>query len=488
MSPSGASEPTDPQTLVARNPDTSAVRVEAETAAHPRRKRDGVPIYIGAEFANKLVRFVAAVILARELSVSDYGLVNVGIAISGVSVMAVTFGLTELGSRDVAVEPERAGWLAGRLLVIRWGGVIAVGLVLLLVAFNSAPSLTPLVIAVSLMSLGTASSSEWILRGTERLGALGVADLIGGIAVTAGCALLALTRATSVLGLGVFALGEAVTASVCWIATGRGAWPRLGVHGLKRLLRRSWPIGLSSIAVYTYYANIDTIILAATRSDREAGLYTAAYRLFLAGNVVTLAAAYSQLPRLSRAVVKGDDREATASLRHVLVLLACYGAAIVGAVEIAGRIVLKTLYGAPYASMTSVLILLCMGVAWYAVGFPAGYTLIARGKTKGFLAGSATAAVINLSFNAILIPLYGPIGAAFATFGAFFGAAIVWLRAHEMLDRRGLRLVGMLVVVSVGGTTSLLLPTTRVAVGGVTLLVSLLCAGRVWRRGVVAPM
>jgi O-antigen/teichoic acid export membrane protein len=441
-----------------------------------------VPVYIVGELANKLIRFVAAVILARDLSVSDYGLVNVGIAVSGVTVMVVTLGLADLGARDIAVKPQAASWLAGRMLVVRLIGVLAVGLALFLAALAGNESLAPLVIATSLMSLGTASSSEWMLRGTERLGMLGIADFLGGTAVTIGCVLLALTHATSLLAIGVFALGEAVTAGVCWIATGRTSLPRFGTHGLKSLLRRSWPIGLSSIAVYAYYANIDTIILAGTRSEREAGLYTAAYRLFLAANIAGLAAAYSQLPILSRAVARGEDSDASASLRHILFFLACYGSAVVGIVDIGGKVILQTLYGPRFTVMAPVLVVLCLGVAWYAIGFPAGYTLIARGKSKGFLAGSATAACVNLSLNAVLIPIFGPIGAAIATFGAFLAGAIVWLNAHDMLDRAGMLMVGALTLVSTASIIGLLIPQAQLPVGLVTVGGSLLFAARAWRR------
>jgi O-antigen/teichoic acid export membrane protein len=446
------------------------------------RSVHGVPVYIIGELANKLIRFVAAVILARDLSVSDYGLVNVGIAVSGVTVMAVTLGLSDLGARDVAIKPGRASWIAGRVLFVRLIGVVAVGLVLFLAALVGKGSLAPLVIATSLMSLATASSSEWILRGTERLGLLGIADFLGGAAVTVGCVLLAITHATSLLAVGVFALGEAVTAGACWVATGRSTFPQFGARGLSGLLRRSWPIGISSVAVYAYYANVDTIILAGTRSEREAGLYTAAYRLFLAANIAGLAAAYSQLPSLSRAVARGDDSEASASFRQILVLLACYGCAVVGVVSIGGRMILQTLYGSRYVSMSPVLVVLCMGVAWYAVGFPAGYTLIARGRNRGFLAGSATAACVNLTLDVVLIPPFGPIGAAIATFAAFLAGALVWLYAHKMLDRAGLLMVGALTIVSCGGIMGLLVSATRVPVGLVTVAGSLLFAVKAWRR------
>lgn len=451
----------------------------AKRASRPGR---GFTFLIGGQLAAKLARFVAAVILARELSLSSYGLVNVGIAVSGITVMAATLGLNELGVRDVAVEPRRSQWIAGRVLTARLLGVLTITLGLALAAVVGNPSILPVLVVVTLMSISTASSGEWLLRGMERMGSLGIAETIGGVIVMLGCLLLAFTGATSVLALGVFALGEAVSAGSCWIAAGRSSLPRLGLEGVKTMIRRSWPIGISSIAFYAYYANIDTIILAATRSEREAGLYTAAYRLFLAGNLVGIVAAYVQLPILSRAVADGDDVAASASLRRALYFLACYGAVVVGAAEVGGNAFLSVLFGARFTSMAPVLTLLCMGIAWYAVGFPAGYTLIARGQGKRLLAGSITAAFLNLSLNLALIPLVGPIGAAIATFVAFLAASIVWLHSHAMLDRAGLKMLAALTIMSLGGIATLLLPATRLPLGISTIVVSVLVAASGWRQ------
>lgn len=451
----------------------------SKRASRPGR---GFTFLISGQLAAKMARFVAAIVLAREMSLSSYGLVNVGIAVAGITVMVATLGLNELGVRDVAVEPQRLQWIAGRVLAARVLGVVAITVVLALVAVVGDRSLLPVLAVVTLMSLFTASSSEWLLRGMERMGSLGIAETIGGVVVMVGCLLLAFTKATPVLALGVFALGEAVSAGACWIAAGRSSLPRIGLQGVKSMVRRSWPIGISAIAFYAYYANVDTIILAATRSEREAGLYTAAYRLFLAANLVGIVAAYVQLPILSRAVADGDDVAASASLRRAIYFLACYGAMVVGVAEVGGQAVLNILFGHRFTSMASVFTLLCMGVAWYAVGFPAGYTLIARGQNKKLLAGSVTAAVLNLSLNIVLIPLVGPIGAATATFVAFLAASIVWLRAHAMLDRAGLRMIASLTAVTFGGLAVLIWPVTRLSIGAITIVLAILVAGNGWRQ------
>jgi O-antigen/teichoic acid export membrane protein len=129
--------------------------------------------------------------------------------------------------------------------------------------------------------------------------------------------------------------------------------------------------------------------------------------------------------------------------------------------------------------MTPVLTLLCMGVVWYSVGYPAGYTLIARGHTKGLLAGAATSAVLNVSLDIVLIPLTGPIGAGAATFVAFVAGTLVWMHAHEMLHGWGLRTVAALTIVTLGGFAVLLIPALRVPVGALTFFTAVVfgCVG-----------
>src|SRR5438128_170800 len=75
------------------------------------------------EIVNKAARFVAAIVLARVLTLEEFGLVNVGIAIAGILFVACGLGLPESGARDASVNPERSNEivervLAGRLLAL----------------------------------------------------------------------------------------------------------------------------------------------------------------------------------------------------------------------------------------------------------------------------------------------------------------------------------------------------------------------------------
>lgn len=382
---------------------------------------------------------------------------NVAIAIAGILFVSSGFGLPETGSRDASISPEQGPELVdrvltGRLLVLGTLGV----LVLVVVAIVDADDLPAVAMAVA-MAIPMAISVDWLLRGLERMGAIAVANAAGGTVVLAGTLLIVTAKPTATAALAVFVAGEAAVALLTMRAARLPRLPRARVEGLREAVRRSWPLGASALIVYSYYANVDTILLSVTRSAEEAGLYSAPYRLFLALNVLGTFAAYALMPRIARAVQAGHaaDRAAMAQLRRALVPLAGYGLLILGAVEVAGEGVLRVLFGPRFAGQADVFLVLCLAVPWYTVAFPVGYALIARDANRRFFAGAAVAGGLNLVLDATLIPPFGPVGAAVATTVALIAGSVVWLGAHGMLSRKTAPLVGHLALASLLGLVAL---------------------------------
>ena len=431
------------------------------------------------ELVNKLARFAAAVVLARELSLEDYGLVNVGIAIAGILFVACGLGLPETGSRDASVAPSRAPEIAdrvlgGRLLVLGALSAAALGVVLVV----ASDDLVVVALAVA-MALALAVSLEWLLRGLERMGSLALAQCAGGTVVLAGSVAISVASPTAPAALAIFVAGELTVAILTLRAARLGRLPRPRIHGLRAEARRSWLLGASALVVYSYYANLDTILLSITRSAEEAGLYSAPYRLFLALNVLGTFAAYSLLPRIARAVEAGAaaDAAAMAGLQRAIVPLAGYGLLVLGAVEIAGEDVLRLLFGDRFSGQQDVFLVLCLAVPWYSVAFPVGYALIARGAHRRFFAGAGVAGILNLALNGALIPPFGPIGAAVATAVALVAGSVVWLGAHGMLNRATAPLVALIAIASLaalvavsGGAAAPTIGALTVAAGIVALV------------------
>jgi O-antigen/teichoic acid export membrane protein len=442
--------------------------MEASAAVELGRARGHVTRLASFEAVNRVARFGAALVLARALDLDEFGILNVGIAVAGVALTATSLGLNDLGARDVAVEPGKAGWLAGRVVAARIAALAAICVPAIVVVAAFFPAALPVAAMTVALALAMACSADWILRGFERMGQFGTSLTLGGLTVLGGAIVIGLGSGTAVSALAVFVAGEVVASAYCWIRAGRASRPQVGLTGVRPLLRRSWPLGLSALALYGYYANLDSVIIAATRSTEEAGLYSAAYRVFLTLNAVSVFTAFAFLPILARGIAAGDDSAAMAALRVGVRLMAAYGALVLGVAEVAGGPLLEALFGDRFAGLGTVFVLLCLGMMWYATGYPLGYTLIARDRNRRFLAGATVAAATGLGLDLVLIPLFGATGAASATAAAFVAGSLTWTHAHGMLDRRLAPQIALMAALSVAAIGGLIAEVER-PVGVITI-------------------
>ena len=238
--------------------------------AHTRIRDNFIALLVG-DLAAKLLRFLAAIALARALTLEGFGLVNAAIAVSGVATVLATVGLTDIGVRDVALAPHTIKAVASRVVTIRLC-TIAVALTgSVAVALVIDPEYLGLVFGGGAMAVGMSVSGEWALRGLERMRWLAFASIAGALTVAIGALLIGLVGGGPFIALCAFALGEAVLAAATWIGVGRAGWPRPTLGGLvdaPALMagRRSQPDRLQLLR------EADTIILASTRSSAEAGL------------------------------------------------------------------------------------------------------------------------------------------------------------------------------------------------------------------------
>jgi O-antigen/teichoic acid export membrane protein len=340
----------------------------------------------------------------------------------------------------VALEPARTAVTAGRVLGLRLAALTVAGLpalALILAVWSQQAGLALLAYA---MSAVMAVSADWIARGLGAMSRLALATGVGGGVVVAGAVVVAVTGGSTTAAMACFVAAELTTAVLLWIFVARAGRPTITLDGVSALARRAAPVALSSFVIYTYTANLDTIIIAATRSSREAGLYSAGYRVVLALSAVGTLAAYALLPRLARQVRSG---EGAAGMRRTLVgamaSLATLGVAVMAVAVLAGGPILGFLFGSEFKPVGPTFVLLTAGLAWYITTYPAAYALIALGDNASYMRGALAAGLAGLGLDLALIPPFGGIGAGAASATAFALAAAVWTWHLGLLTGESLR-------------------------------------------------
>jgi O-antigen/teichoic acid export membrane protein len=445
---------------------------------------------VTGEGVNKLTRFIAALLFARALTPAGFGDLNVAIALSGLLLVAVNFGLSDLGARDVALDPAGTAVTAGRVLGLRLAALVVAGLPALALTLALWSGRAGLALLAYAMSAVMAVSADWIARGLGAMSRVAVATGAGGAVVAAGAALLTLTGGTATAAMAWFVAGELTTAVLLWVFVAGTGRPAITLSGVRALARRAAPVAVSSFVIYTYTANLDTIIIAATRSAREAGLYSAGYRMVLALSAVGTLAAYALLPRMAGQVRAGEGAE---GVRRMLVgamaPLATLGVAFMATAVLAAGPILGFLFGAEFESVGETFVLLTAGLAWYITTYPAAYALLALGENASYMRGAVAAGVAGLGLDLALIPPFGIIGAGAASATAFVLAAAVWTWHLGLLTgeplRRSLPTLGAVAASSLLAVFALIEESLRipafVAISAIVLALSALTAADIRR-------
>jgi O-antigen/teichoic acid export membrane protein len=422
---------------------------------------------MAGELVNKALRFAAAAVLARGLSPAEFGLFNVGIAAGGILVIATTMGLPEVAGRAVAVAPERAARLAVSVAAARVVATLLIGAVGLGLLELLWPGHFAFGAAIVLMAAAMGATADWVGRALERMRIVGAGAAGGGVVALAGAAVVAAASGSAAAGLVAFVVAELTADAIYWLALrGRGRPRGLALRSeLRPLLATSWPVALSSLAIYSYYANLDTIVIAATRTEAEAGVYSAAYRIYLAANIVGIFAAYATFPRISRTAGLDGAEALVGWLRRTLEPLVAYGLAAVGLALVLGDAVLELSFGPRFGAAADTFVLLCVSTAWYCVGYPLGYNLVAVQRNRRFLAGATTGAATALGLDLLLIPQVGMIGAGVATTASIILATLVWVGPRGLGSAAGRPIALALVAGTSLAVAGLLVDPLRVPVG-----------------------
>lgn len=427
--------------------------------------------------------FIATAVLARRLGPDGFGIVGFALALCGYLNLAVNSGMNDIGAREVGRVPAHARHLYASVTTVRL--MLATGALALLgvVAwFLPKPAVVQVVVLLSGLSFFSyAIDPTWAFKGLERPVLAGAGVLLGQ-AIYAFGVVLAVRGPADVAVVPVLQFaGEFGAALLLALVLLRGTLPRVAFADGMRVLRSSAYLGLAKV-LRTITITFDVVMLGFLATDREVGLYTAAYRLtFLLMSVTTsLSAAY--LPSYARAF-SGESAAFRRLVETSLVTSAAIGAPLVaGAVVMAGPL-LTFLFGAEYAEASSALRLLALSVGVIFFHWSLSNVLVASHRTRLQAKIHGAAAAVNAGLNFVLIPRFGIVGAAAATMVAEItigvcGVAI--LRQMDALPPVRLLLPAVaaaaLMSIIVWMTGSLGVPA-RVTIGGIVYVAALAALG-----------
>lgn len=374
---------------------------------------------MGGKIFQMVLTLVVGMLTARYLGPSNYGVI--GETASYVSFFSVIcqLGFTSTAVKEIMDDKEREGEIIGTSIFFRvcTSLISTVAITCLLYVLKDGDKLIVWVAFLQSLSLIFQSFEMihyWYQSRLETQVSVKIQSFAYVIMAVYKIALLAFGKSVEWFAFST-ALEAAVVAAALLFVYGRGEGKKLSVSlaaGMD-MLKRSYHFILSGLMV-TIYSEMDKIMLGEMLSETAVGFYTAATKVSSMWSFVLTALINSSRPVIISSRSKSQELYVKQNKRLYAAII-WIGIAAGLAITVFGKWIIFIMYGKEYLPATSSLQI----SAWYTMfamlGSARGIWIVCEEKAKYVKYYLGVGAVLNVILNYLLIPIWGPGGAAAAT-------------------------------------------------------------------------
>jgi O-antigen/teichoic acid export membrane protein len=385
------------------------------------RKYFGNTSWMGVEKGLRLlVNLTVGIWIIRYLGPDEFGVFSFAQSFVFLFATIGTLGLDRIVVRELVKSPDQRSVILGSAFGLRLMGALTVfpllGLALYAIGTGAYVNILVLIIAMGGL-FQTFAVIDYDFQAKVQAKYSSVASLVA-LTLSALIKVSLILTAAPLVAFVVMLVFDALffAVSLIWIYWRRGqeirSW-KFQWCTARSLVSESWPLMLTGILV-AVYMRIDQIMLERMSGFEAVGVYAAAARLSEIWYIIPVVATASLFPGIVglRKQNLQHYRQANQAFFDAMALIALF---VVVPIAIFSPFLVSVLFGPAYTESAAVLqihiwagIFVCFSVVsggWYS----------AEGLQKMSFYRSILGCCTNVGLNLLLIPRYGPIGAAIAT-------------------------------------------------------------------------
>ena len=370
-----------------------------------------------------ILGIVVGVWLARYLGPTDFGTLSYAIAFIAMLNALVTLGLEDIVVRDLIKSPNQATEILGTTFYLQLSAGILTAFIayILLYWLRTDDALVRHIAAI--LSLGFILQSTNMIRYWYQAHVLAkkvVSIQIAALVVASLLRILCILLSADVIIFAWLIVVESALVSIGLAIKFLSKSANTVTSSLKvarRLLRDSWPLILSGLAVVTYM-RIDQVMLGNLEDDRAVGIYAAALTVSEAWYFVPMAIVASVFP----GIIQSKQNNTGIYLARTQMLLSSLflmSITVAGCFSLTSVQLVQLLYGDTFSDAAKVLAIHAWAGIFVAIGLASGRWFVNEGLQILQFYKTLAGAITNILLNMILIPRYGVTGAAVATLISF---------------------------------------------------------------------
>lgn len=374
---------------------------------------------IGGKVFQMGLTLVVGMLTARYLGPSNYGVIGETASYVSFFLVFCQLGFTSTAVKEIMDNEDRQGEILGTTIFFRVVTSILSTIAITCLMYVLKDGDRTIVWVAFLQSLSLIFQSfdmihYWYQSRLETQVSVKIQSLAYLIMAVYKIAILALGKSVEWFAFST-ALEAAVVAVFLIVVYGHGEGQKLtvSVSAGKEILKRSYNFILSGLMA-TIYSEMDKIMLGEMLSETAVGYYTAATKISSMWSFILTAMINSSRPLIIESKYKSEELYVKQNKRLYAAVIWIGIAAGLG-ITVLGKWIILIMYGTEYLPSVSSLQI----SAWYTMfamlGSARGIWIVCEEKAKYVKYYLGVGAILNVILNYLLIPLYGPGGAAAAT-------------------------------------------------------------------------
>jgi len=379
---------------------------------------------IGWLFFDKILRMGVGVLvwvwIARYLGPDQFGLLNFAMAFTGLFGALAALGLQGVVVRDIVGDPQSASQTLGTAALMQLiAGLVTFLLILVSIAyFRPDDALSRSVVAIlgAIMMLKASEIAVyWFESQVQSKYTVWVQNSV--FLVFAAVKVAMILQGAPLIAFVWAMLAEAAVVAVILLFVMGLRGQRLtklaaSLERAKTLLRDSWPVILSAIAI-TVYMKVDQIMLGQMIGDEAVGIYSAAVRISEVWYFIPMVIVASVFPTILESK-KHSEAQYYERLQKLYDLMVIISVSVALPMTFLAKPLISLLFGAAYTDAGTVLAIHTWAAVFVFLGVASGTWFLAENRLSLSLQRTVLGAIANIVLNLILIPDFGVMGSALA--------------------------------------------------------------------------
>jgi polysaccharide transporter, PST family len=394
-------------------------------------------------FLDKILRqglnFVLTAYIARYLGVELFGLWSYALAFVVIFSFFSTLGIYNQLLRDFVRYPEKQNELLGNAFIIKLLGACVAFVLSYATIVITKPEQPLLHNIISLIAIGYIIQSfdviDFFFQSQLKAKWIAISRFVSFL-IFASLKLYLVHAEFPLLSFIWAQLGELLfSASIMAFFFNRYyqsifKW-KINWSGMSLMLKESLPILFAEIAILIYM-RIDQVMIGEMMGNGAVGIFSAAVRLSELWYLVPGVICSTLFPTIIKAYYEGGAGYQK-KLQRLYDLLVWLSIGIAITISIIAPYIVDIIYGDQFRSASSILVIHIWTSVFVFIGFASNQQLVLENLGKFSFYRTLFGVLANVSFNFILIPIWGAMGAAYATLAAL---AFSWLSSYFFKETR----------------------------------------------------